>query len=56
MILVVGGSQGAEALNEAVLEAVRGVVAGELDRPEDVRLLWATGPKKLEKVRGANCR
>jgi UDP-N-acetylglucosamine--N-acetylmuramyl-(pentapeptide) pyrophosphoryl-undecaprenol N-acetylglucosamine transferase len=50
VILVVGGSQGAEALNTAVLEVIRGVVGGELDRPEDVKLLWATGPKKLEKV------
>jgi len=50
VILVVGGSQGAEALNQAVLDAVRGVVAGELEGPEDVRLLWATGPKKLEEV------
>ena len=50
VILVVGGSQGAEALNRAVLDAIRRVVAGELERPEDVRLLWATGPKKLEEV------
>ncbi|MCJ7627702.1 MAG: undecaprenyldiphospho-muramoylpentapeptide beta-N-acetylglucosaminyltransferase [Longimicrobiales bacterium] len=51
VILVVGGSQGAEALNKAVLEVIRGVVAGELERPEDIHLIWATGPKKLEKIR-----
>jgi len=50
VILVVGGSQGAEALNKAVLDVIRGVAAGQLERPEDVRLLWATGPKKLEEV------
>jgi UDP-N-acetylglucosamine--N-acetylmuramyl-(pentapeptide) pyrophosphoryl-undecaprenol N-acetylglucosamine transferase len=50
VILVVGGSQGAEALNRAVLEAIRGVEGGGLDRPEDVRLLWATGPRNLTEV------
>ncbi len=50
VILVVGGSQGAGALNKAVLEVIGGVAAGQLDRPEDVRLLWATGPKKLEEI------
>ena len=52
VILIVGGSQGAEALNRAVLDLVQGVAAGELERPEDVSFLWATGPKKLEEVQG----
>jgi UDP-N-acetylglucosamine--N-acetylmuramyl-(pentapeptide) pyrophosphoryl-undecaprenol N-acetylglucosamine transferase len=47
VILAVGGSQGALALNEAVLDVIREVTAGRLDRPEDVCLLWATGPKNL---------
>ena len=51
VVLVVGGSQGAEAINHAVLDVVRGVEAGELGRPEDVTLLWATGPKNLDHVR-----
>ena len=50
VVLVVGGSQGAQALNKAVLAVIRGVAAGQLKRPEDVRLLWATGPKNLEEV------
>ena len=44
VVLVVGGSQGSRALNAAVTEAVRGVVAGELRRPADLQLLWSTGP------------
>ncbi|NNM05901.1 MAG: undecaprenyldiphospho-muramoylpentapeptide beta-N-acetylglucosaminyltransferase [Gemmatimonadetes bacterium] len=47
VVLVVGGSQGAKALNTAVLELVRGVSGGIVERPEDVHLLWATGPKNL---------
>ena len=52
VVLVVGGSQGSEALNRVVLEALRGVAAGEMERPGDVRLLWATGPKNLGLVMG----
>jgi UDP-N-acetylglucosamine--N-acetylmuramyl-(pentapeptide) pyrophosphoryl-undecaprenol N-acetylglucosamine transferase len=51
VVLVVGGSQGAEALNRAMLEAVEGVVEGSLPLREDLRLLWATGPLNLEAVR-----
>jgi len=50
VILIVGGSQGAEALNRAILDVIRGVADGDLERPEDVNLLWATGPKNLEEV------
>jgi UDP-N-acetylglucosamine--N-acetylmuramyl-(pentapeptide) pyrophosphoryl-undecaprenol N-acetylglucosamine transferase len=50
VVLVTGGSQGAEAINKAVLDVVRAVVAGDLECPEDVRLLWATGPANLEEV------
>jgi UDP-N-acetylglucosamine--N-acetylmuramyl-(pentapeptide) pyrophosphoryl-undecaprenol N-acetylglucosamine transferase len=45
VVLVVGGSQGAVAVNRAVLQAVRGVVEGSLQRPEDLQILWATGPR-----------
>lgn len=54
VVLIVGGSQGALALNEALLEALRGVAAGELDRPSgNVEILWATGPRHIEHVRSA---
>jgi UDP-N-acetylglucosamine--N-acetylmuramyl-(pentapeptide) pyrophosphoryl-undecaprenol N-acetylglucosamine transferase len=50
VVLVVGGSQGAEAINRAVLEVMRGVAAGEFPRPDGVQVLWATGPSHLEAV------
>lgn len=43
--LVVGGSQGARAVNEALLADLRGVAEGRLPgRPEGLEILWATGP------------
>lgn len=43
--LVVGGSQGAKAVNEALMSALEDVAAGRLPRaPSGVQLLWATGP------------
>jgi len=53
VVLVVGGSQGSVALNRVVLEAVRGVVGGVLDRPEGVALLWSTGPRHHASVDAA---
>ena len=53
VVLVVGGSQGSAALNELVTDAVRRVEAGRLERPADVRLLWATGPRHLTSVTAA---
>jgi UDP-N-acetylglucosamine--N-acetylmuramyl-(pentapeptide) pyrophosphoryl-undecaprenol N-acetylglucosamine transferase len=50
VVLVTGGSQGARALNQAVLDAVQGVESGELERPEELSLLWATGPMNFEEV------
>ena len=50
VVLIVGGSQGSEAINGALLEVIRGVESGELVRPQDVHLLWATGPKNFEGV------
>lgn len=50
IVLVVGGSQGAAALNEAVLECVRGVEDGALELPPGVVLFWAAGPRKLQDV------
>jgi len=43
--LVVGGSQGARALNEALLSDLAAVGTGSLQaQPEGFELLWATGP------------
>ena len=43
--LVIGGSQGAKAINEALLGDLRGVSEGRLPgRPHGLELLWATGP------------
>jgi UDP-N-acetylglucosamine--N-acetylmuramyl-(pentapeptide) pyrophosphoryl-undecaprenol N-acetylglucosamine transferase len=50
VILVVGGSQGAVALNRVVLEMVREVVEGRVGMPEDLQLLWATGPLNFANV------
>ncbi len=45
VVLVVGGSQGALPLNEALIAAIERVAAGELPAlPPDVQLLWSTGP------------
>lgn len=49
-VLVVGGSQGSRALNEALLGAISGVRAGRLPGPEGFQLLWSTGPTHLETV------
>ncbi|HSR43459.1 MAG TPA: undecaprenyldiphospho-muramoylpentapeptide beta-N-acetylglucosaminyltransferase [Longimicrobiales bacterium] len=53
VVLVVGGSQGSRALNRALVEAVRGVVAGTLERPAELGVLWSTGPDHLGAVRDA---
>ncbi len=51
VLLVVGGSQGAQALNEAVAGAVRRVVAGDAQPLPDLAVVWATGPKHFEAMR-----
>ena len=51
--LIMGGSQGARAVNEALLGALERVAAAELRRPApDFQLLWATGPTHFDRVRG----
>lgn len=52
-LLVAGGSQGSRALNERVLDAVRGVEGEAWPRPEALQLLWSTGPTHEEPVRAA---
>jgi UDP-N-acetylglucosamine--N-acetylmuramyl-(pentapeptide) pyrophosphoryl-undecaprenol N-acetylglucosamine transferase len=49
--LVVGGSQGSRAVNEALLADLRAVTEGTLpQRPEGLEILWATGPAHFESV------
>ncbi len=50
VVLVTGGSQGSEALNEAVLDAVTRVRGGSLALPDGLQLLWATGPEHVSAV------
>ncbi len=52
--LVVGGSQGARAVNEALLADLRGVVEGRIDSlPAGFELLWATGTGNYDRVQAA---
>ncbi len=51
VVLVVGGSQGSRALNEALSGALAAVAAGTLARPAGLEVYWATGPTHLEAVR-----
>ena len=49
--LVTGGSQGARAVNEALLADIRGVLEGRLDAPPaGFEILWATGPAQFDAV------
>jgi UDP-N-acetylglucosamine--N-acetylmuramyl-(pentapeptide) pyrophosphoryl-undecaprenol N-acetylglucosamine transferase len=50
-LLVVGGSQGSRAVNEALLGALQKVARGELPpRPQQLEIIWATGPKHIDSV------
>jgi UDP-N-acetylglucosamine--N-acetylmuramyl-(pentapeptide) pyrophosphoryl-undecaprenol N-acetylglucosamine transferase len=51
--LVVGGSQGARAVNEALLADLRGVVEGRMQPAPDFEILWATGTGNYERVQSA---
>ncbi len=50
VVLITGGSQGAAALNRAVLEAVERVESNVDVLPPGACLLWITGPKNLAGV------
>lgn len=51
VLLVVGGSQGARAVNEALLGALERVARTELPaQPGRLEILWATGPAHIEAV------
>ncbi len=50
--LVVGGSQGARPVNEALASALERVASGEAPPPPaGLQILWATGPAHLDAVR-----
>jgi UDP-N-acetylglucosamine--N-acetylmuramyl-(pentapeptide) pyrophosphoryl-undecaprenol N-acetylglucosamine transferase len=54
VMLVLGGSQGARSINEALLADVRAVVEGRLPPPPaGTEILWATGPAHHDRVSGA---
>jgi UDP-N-acetylglucosamine--N-acetylmuramyl-(pentapeptide) pyrophosphoryl-undecaprenol N-acetylglucosamine transferase len=49
--LVMGGSQGARSINEAMLADLRGVAEGRLRaRPPGFEILWATGPAHHQSI------
>jgi UDP-N-acetylglucosamine--N-acetylmuramyl-(pentapeptide) pyrophosphoryl-undecaprenol N-acetylglucosamine transferase len=51
VLLVVGGSQGARAVNEALLSALERVAQGTLaQRPARLEIVWATGPTHIEGI------
>lgn len=50
VLLVVGGSQGSRAVNEALLGALEKVAAAPHTRPQGLEILWATGPTQYEDV------
>lgn len=51
VLLVVGGSQGARAVNQALTGALERVSAGNARRPAGLEILWATGPTHIEGIR-----
>jgi len=53
VVLVVGGSQGSAALNEATLDLLRTALSAGRRWPEDVAILWSTGPTHYDGIRQA---
>ena len=47
VVLVVGGSQGARSINEALAGALERMASGDGDRPWSLELLWAAGPAHI---------
>lgn len=53
VVLVVGGSQGAAPINQALISAVEAANAGALPAlPPDAQILWSTGPAHHAEVTG----
>jgi UDP-N-acetylglucosamine--N-acetylmuramyl-(pentapeptide) pyrophosphoryl-undecaprenol N-acetylglucosamine transferase len=53
LLLVAGGSQGSLAINTVLGDALAGVSRGDLSRPENLHVLWVTGPAHVGTVTGA---
>jgi UDP-N-acetylglucosamine--N-acetylmuramyl-(pentapeptide) pyrophosphoryl-undecaprenol N-acetylglucosamine transferase len=53
VVLVVGGSQGARSVNEALLTDLRSLTAEGAHPPQGMEILWATGRSHHEPVRAA---
>jgi UDP-N-acetylglucosamine--N-acetylmuramyl-(pentapeptide) pyrophosphoryl-undecaprenol N-acetylglucosamine transferase len=52
VLLVVGGSQGARAVNETLIDVLEMVARDEVSRrPEGLEILWGTGAKEIDAVR-----
>lgn len=50
--LIVGGSQGSYAINEALMEALAAAAEGRSSvRPASLEILWATGPSHIDSIR-----
>jgi UDP-N-acetylglucosamine--N-acetylmuramyl-(pentapeptide) pyrophosphoryl-undecaprenol N-acetylglucosamine transferase len=53
VVLVVGGSQGSRALNEALASALEMMAQGVLPAPSaNMQILWSTGPNNFDEVNG----
>jgi len=51
VVLIVGGSQGSLALNEALIGALEMIAEEELPtRPEGLQILWSTGPAHIDSI------
>ncbi len=53
VVLVVGGSQGARALNQAIFDAVAMVTRSGTPRPANLQILWSTGLSHLSEIEAA---
>lgn len=51
VVLIMGGSQGSRAINQAMVGALTRVEGGAAERPESLEILWATGPAHIDAVR-----
>jgi UDP-N-acetylglucosamine--N-acetylmuramyl-(pentapeptide) pyrophosphoryl-undecaprenol N-acetylglucosamine transferase len=51
VVLIVGGSQGAKAINQATLDMIAAITRGDRAWPGATCLLWATGPKNFGEVK-----
>jgi UDP-N-acetylglucosamine--N-acetylmuramyl-(pentapeptide) pyrophosphoryl-undecaprenol N-acetylglucosamine transferase len=50
VVLVVGGSQGSRAINEALLQALQSAASPSVSQTPSLEILWVTGPSHLESI------